>query len=74
MQRYVKEGSQSPQEEGKTGGQLRWTRGSLGGAVRIRSARDTGETPAGVQVNEGGVVREAKTETLGEKERGEQKQ
>ncbi|XP_039570754.1 U11/U12 small nuclear ribonucleoprotein 48 kDa protein isoform X2 [Passer montanus] len=56
--------------EGKTGGQRQWTLGSLGEAVRIRSARDTGETPAGVQVNEGGVGREAKTETLGEKERG----
>nr|XP_054488342.1 U11/U12 small nuclear ribonucleoprotein 48 kDa protein isoform X1 [Agelaius phoeniceus] len=56
--------------EGRTGGQLQWTRGSLGEAVRTRSARDTGETPAGVQVNGGGVVREAKTETLGEKERG----
>ncbi|XP_068052782.1 U11/U12 small nuclear ribonucleoprotein 48 kDa protein isoform X4 [Anomalospiza imberbis] len=56
--------------EGKTDGQLQWTHGSLGEAVRIRSARDTGETPAGVQVNEGGVVRKAKTETLGEKERG----
>lgn len=60
--------------EGRTGGQPRWTRGSLGEAVRTRRARDTGETPAGVQANGGGVVREAKTETLGEKERGEQKQ
>ncbi|XP_059330966.1 U11/U12 small nuclear ribonucleoprotein 48 kDa protein isoform X1 [Ammospiza nelsoni] len=56
--------------EGRTGGQLRRTRGSQGEAARTRSARDTGETPAGVPVNGGGVAREAKTETLGEKERG----
>lgn len=69
---FIDENHLSLFSEGKTGGQLQWTHGSLGEAVRIWSAQDTGETPAGVQVNEEGVVREA--ETLEEKERGEQKQ
>jgi len=34
----------------------------------------TGERAAGVQINEKGVVKEAKTEILGEKERGECKE
>nr|XP_047932375.1 U11/U12 small nuclear ribonucleoprotein 48 kDa protein isoform X2 [Anser cygnoides] len=56
--------------EGKTDGQLQWTRGSLEEAVRTLNAPDTGERPAGVQVKEKGVVNEAKTEIHGEKERG----
>lgn len=57
--------------ERKTVGQLQWTHGSLEEAVRILNAADTGERPAGVQINENAVVKEAKTEILGEKERGE---
>lgn len=59
--------------EGKTGGLLRWTHGSLEEALRTLNAPDIEERPAGVQINEKGVVREAKTEILGEKERGEHK-
>lgn len=59
--------------EGKTDGQLQWTRGSLEEALRTLNAPDTGERPAGVQVKEKGVVNEAKTESRGEKERGELK-
>lgn len=69
-QRCVKEESQNLQEERKTGGQLRWTRGSLQEAQRTLNAPGTGETAAGVQVKEKGAVREGKTEILGGKEKG----
>lgn len=59
--------------EGKTDGQLQWTHGSLEEALRMLNAPDTGERPAGVQVKEKGVVNAAKTESCGEKERGELK-
>lgn len=59
--------------ERKTGGQLRWTRGSLEEAQRTLNAPDIGERAAGVQVKEKGVVTEGKTEILGGKEKGEMK-
>ncbi|KAM6209864.1 U11/U12 small nuclear ribonucleoprotein 48 kDa protein isoform 3-T3 [Sarcoramphus papa] len=68
------EGGKSKSSGRKTGGQLQWTHGSLEEAVRILNAPDIGERPAGVQINEKGVAKEAKTEILGEKERGKRKQ
>lgn len=59
--------------ERKTGGQHQWTHGSLEEAVRMLNAPDIGERPAGVQINGKGVMKEAKTEILEEKERGEHK-
>ncbi|XP_064362919.1 U11/U12 small nuclear ribonucleoprotein 48 kDa protein isoform X2 [Dromaius novaehollandiae] len=56
--------------EGKTGGQVQWTHSSLVEAVRILIAQDIGGRPAGVQANKKGVVKEAKREILGEKEKG----
>nr|XP_010310192.1 PREDICTED: U11/U12 small nuclear ribonucleoprotein 48 kDa protein [Balearica regulorum gibbericeps] len=64
------EGGKSKSSGRRTGGQHQWTHGSLEEAVRILNAPDTGERAAGVQINEKGVAKEAKTEILGEKEKG----
>ncbi|XP_009323272.1 PREDICTED: LOW QUALITY PROTEIN: U11/U12 small nuclear ribonucleoprotein 48 kDa protein [Pygoscelis adeliae] len=64
------EGGKSKSSGRRTGGQLQWTHGSLEKAIRILNAPDIRERPAGVRINEKGVMKEAKTEILGEKERG----